>query len=121
MSTQCRCPSCGTTLTIEAASNRSGPAYPTRQNGSGGYQQPAQPWTPERARAFKMPFGKYRDRTMAQITLADPSYTEWLAENCDRNVQKAAQICLETMAEPAGAPRPSSAPSEAQDEFNEFE
>ena len=47
-------------------------APPSRDGGDG--NTPPQPWTVERARAFTMPIGKYKGRTVAQIGLADLHY-----------------------------------------------
>ena len=54
------------------------------------------PWTIDRARAFEMPFGKYKGRTVGRIaeTGAGRSYLRWAAETLDGNVAMAAAIVL---------------------------
>ena len=49
-------------------------------------------------------FGKYRDRSLAEIWMTDPGYVEWLArEGRDPEVREAAQALL--------APAPDAAPA----------
>ena len=50
----------------------------------------------DRARAFVMPYGKHKGRTVGQMaeTGAGRSYLRWLAENVDGNVAMAASIVL---------------------------
>ena len=120
------CPHCGGELEITAARRQPGhhdpprsgppPREPPRERKA--WEREPLPWTPERARAFTMPIGKYKGRTIAQIGLADRPYVEWMAENLDRNCQKAAEVYLESLAEPASA-RTSPATSGAA-EFDEF-
>lgn len=90
------CPCCGARLEVAAAGGRQ-----SRPNGHAGGHTPAQPWTIERARAFVMPLGKYKGRTIGQIGLADPAYLEWVAETMDRNVGMAAKTYLEHEQAPA--------------------
>jgi uncharacterized protein (DUF3820 family) len=56
----------------------------------------AAPWTMERARAFVMPFGKFKGRTVG--ALADDkqarSYLAWAADNLDGNAGTAAAVAL---------------------------
>jgi uncharacterized protein (DUF3820 family) len=50
----------------------------------------------ERARAFAMPFGKHRGRTIADVagTAAGRGYLAWVAENVEGNAATAAGIVL---------------------------
>jgi uncharacterized protein (DUF3820 family) len=54
------------------------------------------PWTISRARAFVMPFGKHRGKSLAELTRTDSGrgYVEWLAENVAGNVGTAAGVVL---------------------------
>jgi hypothetical protein len=78
------------------------------------WEKPPQPWTLERARAFKMPIGKYKGRTIGQIALADPEYLAWCAETMDRNIGMAAKTYLAGEGQPVPV-----GPAEEFDEFGE--
>lgn len=52
------------------------------------------PWSLERARAFRAPFGKYRGRTVAELAEIDRGYLEWAAAKMQNNFGMAAQIAL---------------------------
>jgi hypothetical protein len=55
------------------------------------------PWTIERARAFALPFGKHKGKTVGKLaeTASGRSYLEWLALNVGGNAATAARIVLE--------------------------
>jgi hypothetical protein len=57
------------------------------------------PWTLERARRFILPYGKYRGRSVGDLTASviGRDYLRWLAANTDGNVAKAAGIALEAI------------------------
>jgi uncharacterized protein (DUF3820 family) len=57
-------------------------------------------WTIERARAFTMPYGKHKGRTVAELAETGPgrSYLRWVAENVDGNAGMAAAIVLKGVA-----------------------
>jgi uncharacterized protein (DUF3820 family) len=58
------------------------------------------PWSIERARAFTMPWGKYRDRQLADLTETEEGlgYLRWLAANIEGNASTAAGILLDSVA-----------------------
>ena len=43
------------------------------------------PMTEERAAAFRMPWGKYRNSTLAELAEVDVAYLRWLATECESN------------------------------------
>lgn len=88
------CPHCGKPLRIEAVTEATRPAPASQQRDANGNLLPM-PWTLERAERFTMPFGKHEGRTIAEIDRIDRNYLKWLAETCDRNVQRAAITYLE--------------------------
>jgi hypothetical protein len=54
------------------------------------------PWTPARAHAFCLPYGRHKGRTIGELarTLSGRGYIRWLGENCRDNVGKAARVAL---------------------------
>jgi hypothetical protein len=56
--------------------------------------------TPERARSFVMPFGKYATESLDAVAAHDPGYIDWLARCTNGSVQRAArgylELCLES-------------------------
>lgn len=51
-------------------------------------------WTIERARAFTMPFGKHKGKSMAELPIG---YLKWIVETFeDRGIRSAALAILET-------------------------
>jgi hypothetical protein len=60
------------------------------------------PWTLARARGFRLPFGRYRGRTVAEVLRSDAGrdWLRWAAGNVAGNVGTAAAIALGI--EPAG-------------------
>jgi hypothetical protein len=108
MSTIVFCPCCGAQLELTASRRQPSHSDPPRDRPPPRGNPPPQPWTPERARNFKMPIGKYKGKTVGQIGLVDLPYLEWMAENLDRNCQKAAEVYLESVTQPAGAGRTNS-------------
>lgn len=54
------------------------------------------PWTPERAAAFTLPFGKFRGKTVGELAKSDDGlrYLAWLADNVEGNAARAARIIL---------------------------
>jgi uncharacterized protein (DUF3820 family) len=55
------------------------------------------PWSLDRARAFTMPWGRYRGRQLADLTGTDEGlgYLRWLADAVEGNVSTAARILLD--------------------------
>jgi hypothetical protein len=58
------------------------------------------PWSLDRARAFMMPFGKFKGRTIGELAKNNQgrSYLKWAAENLDGNAGMAAAIVLRGVA-----------------------
>jgi len=65
----------------------------------------AAPWTLERARDFRLPFGRHTGRTVGELagTKEGRSYLAWAAENVEGNAGTAAAIVLGRLA-PEEAP-----------------
>jgi hypothetical protein len=120
------CPHCGAPIELIASRRppshadppRSGPPSrgqpprdPPRERQP--WEKPPQPWTLERAGAFVMPFGKHRNKSIAQIWQVDRGYLEWGSKNLDRcrNAQKAAQVYLASKSAAAGTVQTCSGPS----------
>jgi uncharacterized protein (DUF3820 family) len=59
------------------------------------------PWTIERARAFRMPWGKYRGQRVGDLvgSAEGRSYLHWLARKVDGNAALAASMVLRGSAE----------------------
>jgi hypothetical protein len=55
--------------------------------------------TRERCLEFKRPFGRHKGLGFGEIEQRQPGYTAWVAANCDRAVQRAAQAYLQYQAE----------------------
>jgi hypothetical protein len=55
------------------------------------------PWSLDRARAFVMPWGKYRGKKLADLTATEEGrgYLQWLAAEVEENVSTAARILLD--------------------------
>jgi hypothetical protein len=54
------------------------------------------PWTMKRAKAFVLPFGKYRGRSLGYLagSVQGRDYLRWMAENIEGNAAKAAAVVL---------------------------
>jgi hypothetical protein len=62
------------------------------------------PWTIERARAFVLPYGKHRGRSVGELAegAAGRGYLQWLAANTDGNAATAAGVVLGLIPEEGG-------------------
>jgi uncharacterized protein (DUF3820 family) len=75
------CPHCGVVGQLHTVLTPDGPHHArTGCSGCGRFVrwEPA-PMTPERARAFALPFGKYTGTTLGEMLAIDPAYLRWLA------------------------------------------
>jgi len=55
------------------------------------------PTPPEDLGGWTMPFGKYKNRTLAEIAATDRGYLEWAADNLNKDrIREAIRLYLET-------------------------
>jgi hypothetical protein len=94
---QPRCPRCGSADIVEVPL-ASGPHHgrlQCRNCGRYGAFTP-KPWTIERALDFKMPFGRFRDQSMCEIsrTVSGRDHLHWVASSVSGNPSIAARLVL---------------------------
>lgn len=51
------------------------------------------PMTEERAAAFRLFFGRYKNATLAEVGQMDRSYLRWLASECETESVRRAAVC----------------------------
>jgi hypothetical protein len=106
---RCQCYRCGAALEFDlsVASQQQQPQQPSWPSArpQGQKQQPArhqqpQPWTPQRARSFILPIGRFKGQTLDAVYGKDPRYVKWPAATVGRGVGRAAQNYLELCVQP---------------------
>jgi hypothetical protein len=87
------CPDCGSGNTF---TQEYGPGIAAKCRDCGWTWMVAILWTLERARAFVMPWGKYRGWTVGELADGPKgrSYLEWVAWNGDHDARIAASVAL---------------------------
>jgi hypothetical protein len=91
------CPHCASSETIFARCTEGLHYGKIRCPGCGWTTFAKTPWTLERARAFKLYFGRYRGRKLGALASTEEGrgYLAWLAANVEGNVGIAARILVD--------------------------
>jgi hypothetical protein len=97
-----RCRRCGSTEVVITRCE-TGPHFArVRCPGCGRNGLAKTPWSLDRARAFVMPWGRYRGHQLADLTGTDEGlgYLRWLADAVEGNVSTAARILIDFASQP---------------------
>jgi hypothetical protein len=106
---RCQCYRCGATLEVNlsvAPPQQQQPQEPPRPQQWRQSQPPRQyhaspqPWTPQRARSFVLPIGRFKGQTLDAAYGKDPQYVKWLAATVGKGVGRAATAYLQLCTQP---------------------